>query len=127
MRLTYKYRLRPTNQQRPSLNDSLFQMQIVYNAALNERRWDWRRSRQSVTYFEQWPRIRDERKASPDEMGLLNATSIQQMLRRLDKSYQAFYKGQRGGPRFKGRHRFKSVEYRHGDGSQVKGDRFSIQ
>jgi transposase len=39
MILTYKYRLRPTNKQRHILKDILFQMQIVYNDALNERRW----------------------------------------------------------------------------------------
>ena len=124
---TYKYRLRPTNKQRHILNDILFQMQTVYNDALNERRWCWSRSRKSVTYFDQWRRMKDARHKLPDEMGLLNATSIQQMLRRLDKSYKAFYKGQRGLPRFKGRNRFKSVEYRHGDGSKVKGDRLYIQ
>lgn len=127
MRLTYKYRLNPTTKQRHVLNDIFFQMQTVYNDALNERRWYWDRSRKSISYFDQWPRMRDERKSSPDEMGLLNAASIQQMLRRLDKGYKAFYSGQRGLPRFKGRHRFKSVEHRHGDGSKVKGNRLYIQ
>jgi len=124
---TYKYRLRPTRKQRHILNDLLFQMQTVYNDALNERRVRWRRSRRAVTYFDQWERIRDERHALPDEMGLLNVTSIQQMLRRVEKSYKTFYKGQRGLPRFKGRNRFKSVEYRYGDGCKLDGDRLYIQ
>ena len=102
-------------------------MQQVYNDALNERRWYWSRSRQSRSYVDQWNRIRDERKQFPDEMGLLNVTSIQQMLRRLDKGYKAFYKGLRGLPRFKGHKRFKSVEYRHGNGCKVKGDRLYVQ
>jgi putative transposase len=119
---TYKYRLKPTKKQRYLLDDLLFQMQTVYNDALNERRWYWTRSRRSVSYVQQWHRLRDERHALSDEMGRLNATSIQQMLRRVDKAYQAFYKGQRGLPRFKGRDRFKSVEYRHGDGCKLKGD-----
>ena len=51
---------------------------------------------------------------------MLNATSIQQMLRRVDKGYQAFYKGKRGLPRLKGKHRFKSVEYRPSDGCKLK-------
>ena len=127
MVLTYKYRLRPTNKQRHALDEILFQMQTVYNDALNERRWYWQRSRQSISYFDQWKRMKEERQQYPDEMGLLNATSVQQMLRRLDKSYKAFYQGLRGLPRFKGRNRFKSVEYRHGDGSKLKGDRLYIQ
>jgi putative transposase len=100
---TYKYRLNPTTKQQHLLDTLLFQMQTVYNDALHERRWAWQRSRRSVTYVDQWNRIRDERHALPDEMGMLNATSIQQMLRRVDKAYRAFYKGQRGAPRYKGR------------------------
>lgn len=123
---TYKYRLAPTKKQQYILDALFFQMQTVYNDALNERRWYWRRSRRSVTYYDQWNRIRDERHALPDEMGLLNATSIQQMLRRVDKAYRAFYKGQRGAPRFKGRNRFKSVEYRYGDGCKLTGSRLYL-
>lgn len=124
---TYKYRLRPTKKQ-AHLLDSLFrQMQTVYNDALNERRVKWQASRKSVTYVQQWNRMRDERHALPDEMGMLNATSIQQMLRRVDKAYQSFYKGRAGYPRFKNVKRFKSVEYRPGDGCKLNGDRLYIQ
>ena len=97
---TYKYRLYPTKKQFHLLDELLFQMQAVYNDALNERRWYWQRSRRSITYYDQWTRLRDLRHESPDEMGMLNATSMQQMLRRVDKAYKAFYKGQRGHPRF---------------------------
>jgi putative transposase len=124
---TFKYGLKPTKKQAYLLNDLLFQMQTVYNDALNERRWYWTRSRRSISYVHQWNRMRDERHALPDEMGLLNATSIQQMLRRVDKAYQAFYKGIRGLPRFKGKERFKSVEYRYGDGCKLKDNRLYIQ
>ena len=86
MKRTYKYRLRPTKKQGFVLNDLLFQMQTVYNDALNERRWKWQRSRRSVSYFDQWRRMKQERYNYPDDMNLLNASSIQQMLRRLDKA-----------------------------------------
>ena len=124
---TYKYRLNPSQKQFHLLDTLLFQMQTVYNDALHERRWAWQRSRRSVTYIDQWNRIRDERHALPDQMGMLNATSIQQMLRRVDKAYRAFYKGQRGAPRYKGRHRFKSIEYRHCDGCKLDGNRLYVQ
>lgn len=124
---TYKYRLSPTKKQQHLLSALFDQMQTVYNDALNHRRWAWRQSRRSITYYDQWNRMREERHALPDEMGLLNATSIQQMLRRVDKAYRAFYKGQRGAPRFKGRNRFKSVEYRYGDGCKLAGSRLYVQ
>lgn len=124
---TYKYRLQPTKKQTYLLGDLFFQMQTVYNDALNERRWYWSRSRKSITYYDQWNRIRDERHALPEEMGLLNATSIQQMLRRVDKACRSFYSGLRGAPRFKGKDRFKSIEYRYSDGCKLKGNRLYIQ
>jgi putative transposase len=124
---TYKYRLRPTRKQRHLLGCLFAQMQTVYNDALNERRMKWQASRRSVTYAQQWNRIRDERHALPDEMGMLNATSIQQMLRRVDKAYQSLYKGRAGHPRFKNARRFKSTEYRYGDGCKLMADRFYLQ
>ncbi|MFO7661306.1 MAG: transposase [Chloroflexota bacterium] len=124
---TYKFRLRPTKKQGYLLDRLFGQMQTVYNDALNERRESWKRSRRSVTYVQQWNRMRDERHALPDEMGMLNASSIQQMLRRVDKAYQSLYKGRSGQPRFKNSKRFRSVEYRYGDGCKLKADRFYIQ
>lgn len=124
---TYKYRLSPTKQQQRSLKSLFEQMQTVYNDALHERRWAWQRSRRSLTYYDQWNRIRDERHRFPDEMGLLNVTSIQQMLRRADKAHREFYKGKRGAPRYKSHNRFKSVEYRHGDGCKLTGKTLYIQ
>lgn len=124
---TYKYRLQPTRKQTHLLDELFFQMQTVYNDALNERRWYWSRSRKSISYYDQWNRARGERHALPEEMGMLNATSIQQMLRRVDKACRSFYSGLRGAPRFKGRNRFKSVEYRHGDGCKLAGNRLYIQ
>ena len=124
---TFKYRLRPTKKQMHLLDNLFWQMQTVYNDALNERRVKWQASRRSVTYVQQWNRVRDERHRLPGEMGMLNATSIQQILRRVDKAYQSLYKGRAGHPRFKNTKRFKSIEYRPGDGCKLSGDRLYIQ
>ena len=66
-------------------------------------------------------------RANPDTLGKLNATSMQQMLRRLDKAFAAFFRRLKAGekpgfPRFKGRHRFHSLEYRYGDGCKLRFD-----
>ncbi|MFZ1768836.1 MAG: transposase [Caldilinea sp.] len=124
---TYKYRLSPTKKQIFLLSALFDQMQTVYNDALNHRRWAWRQSRRSINYYDQWNRMRDERRKLPDEMGMLNASSIQQMLRRVDKAYKAFYRGQRGAPRFKGRNRFKSIEYTYSDGCKLAESTLYIQ
>jgi putative transposase len=129
---TYKYRLYPNRQQEQTLDFMLWQMRTVYNDALNERRWAWERSRRGVTYQEQWARFKQARYDFPDTIGYLNATSTQQMLRRLDKALAAFFRRIKAGeepgyPRFKSRSRFKSLEYRHGDGCKLNGNRLYVQ
>lgn len=122
MLLTYQYRLYPTRQQQRLLTDMLNVARQFYNYALQYRRERWQESRYSVTYNEQAAMWRDWRNESPEDnpLRLLNMTSGQQLLRRLDKSYREFLKGKRGIPRFKGKHRFHSLEFRHGDGCKLK-------
>lgn len=129
---TYKYRLYPRNSQRRSLDFLLWQGRNLYNAALEQRITVYRETGQSVSYPQQWTNFRDLRRANPDTLGQLNATSVQQMLRRLDKAFRAFFRrleaartgdSQKPGfPRFKGRNRFHSLEYRYGDGCKLRFD-----
>ncbi len=122
---TYKYRLRPNKQQTNLLDFLFWQARNLYNAALEQRITVYQETDKSVNYSAQWVHFRDERNNNPDVFGMLNATSVQQMLRRLDKSYAAFFRRMKAGetpgfPRFKGRNRFKSVEYRYGDGCKLR-------
>lgn len=122
---TYNYRLFTSTAQDAALDRLLWQSRNVYNAALAQRRDAWEGGKRSVTYAQQWAHFRDERRANSETLGILNATSLQQLLRRLDKAFSAFYrrckKGETPGyPRFKGRNRFKSIEYRHGDGCKLR-------
>lgn len=132
MLLTCQYRLYPTRQQQRTLGEMLNTARQFYNYALQYRRERWQESRCAVTYNEQAAMWRDWRNESPEDnpLRLLNMTSGQQLLRRLDKSYREFLKGKRGIPRFKGKHRFHSLEFRHSDGCKLKpGERtvFYIQ
>lgn len=124
---TYKYRLYPTNAQKRQLNGLLWQGRNVYNAALEQRITAYQETGEGLTYPQQWAHFRDERRANPDTLGQLNATSMQQLLRRLDKAFKAFFRRLKAGetagfPRFKGRYRFNSLEYRYGDGSKLRMD-----
>jgi putative transposase len=124
---TYKYRLYPTKAQALQLDFLLRQGRKVYNAALEQRITVYKETGQGVTYPQQWAHLRDERRANPDTLGQLNATSMQQLLRRLDKAFKAFFRRVKAGetpgfPRFKGRPRFNSLEYRYGDGCKLRVD-----
>src|SRR3954468_13290187 len=95
---TYRYRLYPTHQQAATLGEILETACQFYNYALQYRRERWQESRQGVTYNQQAAMWRDWRNEQPDDnpLRLLNMTAGQQLLRRLDKSYREFMKGNRG-------------------------------
>jgi putative transposase len=122
---TYKYLLRPEKTQAKALDYLLWQARLVYNAALEQRIATYKETGKGVGYVAQWAHFRDLRRAQPDTLGQLNATSLQQMLRRLDKAFAAFFRRVKAGdtpgfPRFKGRHRFKSLEFTYGDGCKLR-------
>ena len=132
MQRTYQYRLYPNQAQQDALDVILRQSCLLYNEALEHRRHVYKHTGQSVSYPAQWERFREDRKTRLEDFGLLNATSVQQLLRRLDKTFAAFFRrlkvGEKPGfPRFKPAQRFRSVEYRHGDGCKLTGDRLRIQ
>ena len=131
MQRTYQYRLYPTPEQQGALAVILRQSCLLYNEALEHRRHAWRTAQVSVSYGDQWTRFRADRKERLEDFGLLNAPSVQQLLRRLDKTFAAFFRRVKAGdkpgfPRFKPAQRFRSVEYRHGDGCKLQGDALYI-
>ena len=121
---TFKYRLFTNKSQRDALDFILWQQRILYNAVLEQRKTVYDETGEGVSYYDQWAHFRDERRAKPDTFGLVNATSLQQLLRRVDKAYNAFFRRLEAGetpgyPRFKGRNRFHSMEFKHGDGVKL--------
>ena len=125
MRRTYRYRLYPTPEQSQALDHLLWQGRTLYNAALAQRIEQYRQTGKSVSYCDQWAYFKEQRHGFPELYGLLNATAVQQVLRRLDKSFKAFFRRVQAGtkpgfPRFKGHSRFHSLDYRHLDGCKLK-------
>lgn len=126
---TYRYRLYPTKKQQTTLSEILWVAYWLYNRALDYRRKRWNESRHFVNYYEQASMWRDWRNEEPGEnsLRLLNMSAGQQVLRRLDGNYKQFLKGKRGIPRFKKASRFNSVNYKPGDGAQIKANRLYVQ
>jgi putative transposase len=89
--------------------------QELYNAALQERRDAWKQCRKSVGFAaqsDQLPAIKEDR---PEFTGIYSQV-LQDVLHRVDKTFQAFFsrvkRGARAGfPRFKGRHYYDSFTY----------------
>jgi putative transposase len=125
---SYRYRLYPTKTQRDTLAEVLWVACWLYNRALDYRRRRWNESRKSVTYSEQAGMWRDWRnEPGENSLRLLNMSAGQQVLRRLDRTYRQFLKGDRGRPRFRRPARFNSLNYKPGDGASLKHNRLYIQ
>lgn len=122
---TYKYLLRQDTEQAKRLDFLLWWSRLVYNAALEQRIMTYQETGKGISYGAQWTQFRDLRRENPNTFGRLNASSLQHLLRRLDKAFSAFFRRLKAGekpgfPRFKGRSRFKSLEYTYGDGCKLR-------
>jgi len=133
MRRAYQYRLYPTTAQALALDAMLDTHRHLYNRALAERRDAYAGEQRTVRYGEQSAALKAQRAANP-YLADTNFSSCQATLRRLDKSFQAFFRRIKAGapkvgyPRFKGRGRFATVEFpSHGDGCKLAGARVYVQ
>lgn len=122
---TYKYLLRPNTDQLKQLDFLLLQSRLVYNAALEQRMTTYKETGKEIGYEAQWTHFRDLRRQNPDTLGLVNASSLQHLLRRLDKSFAAFFRRLKSGekpgfPRFKSSNRFRSIEFTYRDGCKLR-------
>ena len=115
VRKTFKYRLKPTPDQERLLERTLMLCRHVYNAAVEERREAWRQRGVSVTYYQQKAELPGIKEAMP-EYAEVNAQVLQDVVQRVDRAFQAFFRRVKSGetpgyPRFHGRDRYNSVTY----------------
>jgi putative transposase len=123
MRFAYKYRLYPTRAQIAFLEAQLREACDLYNAALQERRDAWKVCRKSINYYDQANQLKQMR--AEGWIQLANFSCCQDVLRRVDKTYQAFFRRvQRGDkpgfPRFRSFRRYDSLTFpSYGDGCRL--------
>jgi putative transposase len=113
---TFKYQLMPTPVQEQALEVVLSRCRTLYNVALEQRKAWWERGQGiSATYYQQATELPDLKADCPDYVEV-NAQVLQDVLRRLDKAFQAFFRriqnGEKAGyPRFQGAVRYHSFTY----------------
>src|SRR5579859_5953664 len=125
VRKTYKEKLKPTPAQERQLEAVLWRCRTLYNVALEQRITWWRRGQGlSATRFHQEAELKAIREAFP-EYAAIHSHVLQDVLARLDKTYQAFFRrlanGEKPGfPRFQGRNRYHSFTYKeYGNGARL--------
>jgi putative transposase len=124
MRRTFKYRAYPTRVQSEALDAQLGEACRLYNAALQERRDAWKMQRTSVSYYEQANQLKAIR--ADGSLALANFSACQDVLRRVDKTFKAFFgrvkAGRKAGfPRWRSRRRYDSLTFpSYGDGCRLR-------
>ena len=103
---------------------ALWRCRDLYNAALEQRITAWQRRHVSISRFEQEAELKDIRAAFP-EYEAIHSHVLQDVLARLDRTYQAFFRrlqrGEKAGfPRFKGSNRYHSFSFKeYGNGARL--------
>jgi putative transposase len=124
VRKTFKYTLMPTPAQATACETVLWRCRELYNAGLQERRDAWQKCAVSITAASQsaqLPEIKDVRPEYRD----IHSQVLQDVLTRLDRAFQAFFRRVKAGetpgyPRFKGADRFSSFTYKQfGNGASL--------
>ena len=124
VRKTYQEKLRPTPAQERELERVLWRCRTLYNTALEQRITLWKQRGVSITRYQQEAELKTLRAEMP-EYGALHSHVLQDVLARLEKTYQAFFRRLASGetpgfPRFHGRDRYHSFTYKeYGNGARL--------
>ena len=89
MSFAFKYRLYPTKPQTAFLEGELREACSLYNAAKQERDDAWKTCRKSINYYDQANQLKAMR--ADGCLTLANFSCCQDVLRRVDKTYKAFF------------------------------------
>ncbi len=123
MILTYKYKLLHTKKQHAYLNMLLEEQRILYNAALQERIDCYKKTKKSISYFDQCKSLTEIRNEEIDNIPV----NIQRWtLKRLDDSYKSFFRKNKGFPRFRSIKRWRSFGFAEWSGIRLKNSKLYI-
>lgn len=124
-----KFFLKLSKAQSAKLENTLNLCRQLYNAALQERRDAWRINRININRFDQDKQLPEIKQTNPEYRDV-HSQVLQDVLKRLDKSFQGFFnrvkQGVKAGfPRFKGKNRFDSFCYAQ-SGFSLSGNKLTL-
>lgn len=131
MRLTFKYRLKPTKTQKRQLEQTLEQCRWVYNETLAIRQNAYEQDGKSLSLFTT-QKLLVGWKADRPALKQVHSQVLQNVQVRVDLAFQAFFRRVRAGeepgyPRFKGKGRYKSISYpQYGNGVSLDGQTLTL-
>jgi len=113
MKKSFKYRIEANSQTIKNTITWLDLCRNLYNAALEQRITTYRHNHKSISRYDQNKELPGLKEAFP-EYKVVGSQCLQNVIERLDKSYQAFFRRVKNGdskagfPRFKGKERYDS-------------------
>lgn len=115
VRKSFQFRMYPTKKQAQLLQAMLDECRWLYNELLSQRKICFEELEMTLTKYQQLmllPLLKEERLS----LGIVHSQVLQNVVDRLDKSFQAFFRrckaGEKPGfPRFQGIHRYNSICY----------------
>ena len=115
MKRSYKFRIYPNAHQSEILDQTLNTCRIFYNNSLDERRFVYINSGESISYRDQQDAL-PSRKEHNDFLSQIHSQVLQDVLHRVDRSFKNFFRRVKqnqkvGFPRFKGKNRYTSFVY----------------
>jgi putative transposase len=123
-RKTYQEKLKPTPAQERELERVLWRCRALYNTALEQRIFLWKQRGVSIARYQQEAELKALRAEFAD-YAAIHSHVLQDVLARLDTTYQAFFRrvqrGEKPGfPRFHGKDRYHSFTYKeYGNGARL--------
>jgi putative transposase len=130
VRKTFKYKLKPTPEQERTMEFVVHRCRELYNAALEERREAWQKCGVSITAAGQSAQLPAVKEVRPEYQGI-HSQVLQDVLTRLDRAFQAFFRRIKNGetpgyPRFHGAARYHSFTYKQFDNGATLDNGFLI-
>ena len=121
MKSAFRFRLYPNRRQALKLSSMIEAGRRLWNDALAHRKRRWEEQRLSTSYSQQCRILTAERKADP-LLGELYSQAGQDVLRRLDRAFEAFFEHRARHPKFKKFSQSGSFTYPQAYNGSVKPD-----
>ena len=107
---TYKFKLKLTKKQENTCESWINSCRNLYNLALNERIMVYEMRKKSVSKYDQYNQLPDLKKQFP-WFGEVYSDTIQEVLDRLEKTYQNFFRGA-GFPKYSKKGEYNSFTFK---------------
>jgi putative transposase len=102
---SFKYKLKPNEEQIVLLNKHFGSIRFVYNHFLNERKQEYETNKNSINYYDNAKSLTELKKQDEHSwLNEINSQSLQDSLKNLETAYKNFFRFKKGFPRFKSKH-----------------------